>query len=275
MGWEAIGQQTIGAAVIGACSDIGRVRRRNEDHFLVDRVVDNSGAFELTAPAQARAATGLLCAVADGLGGHAAGDRASRIALSTLRGVHSLAPPPTSMDEICAQLRRGIQQADTAIRNAAASQPQWRGMGTTMVGLVLGADHACGFNVGDSRLYRWHAGTFEQISIDHTVAAARERAGLLSHEEAEMVSERHVITNCVGGPLDPDMYVDCHPDLLLQAGTRFLLCSDGVSGAIERAALAMICASKREPVALARALIDEANRRGGVDNATAVVIEIR
>jgi protein phosphatase len=259
--------------VAAAFSDIGRVRRRNEDHFLVQRRVDNTGPWEIRVDLNEPEHDSVwLCAVADGLGGHAGGAEASRTALEALW--RELLGSAASIDDLAAAVRRAVLSAGDAVRQAAAAQKGLRDMGTTVVGIAIRGDELCGFNVGDSRLYRLRDGAMKQVSLDHTVAGELERLGKLTPEQAQHVEQRHVITNCLGGPPGVDAYVDIFPERPL-SGDRLLLCSDGVSGALDLAELESTCKRDVSPITVVQSLVEAANERGGVDNSTAVVVDLR
>jgi protein phosphatase len=232
----------------GAATDTGTVRARNEDGFLAEYPV---------------------FAVADGMGGHQGGAIASRIAVDTLRDLLDL-PVITPSDVL-----RGIQAANQAIRGQARVDPARPGMGTTVVGLVLISQDDgtfwLAFNVGDSRLYRLQDGVLTQVSVDHSYVQELMLAGLIGPEEARLHPDRAVITRALGSHevVEPDFWVFPHTP-----GTRFLLCSDGLSGELDDAVIAGVLAAQAGPQPSADLLVRRANDAGGRDNITVVVVDV-
>jgi PPM family protein phosphatase len=232
----------------GAATGTGAVRAHNEDAFLAEPP---------------------LFAVADGMGGHQGGEIASRIAIDTLRAL--AARPAITPSAVLRQ----IQAANTAIRGQARVDPTRPGMGTTVVGLALvrhgEASFWLAFNVGDSRLYRLSGGGLTQVSVDHSYVQELVLAGLIGPEEARSHPERAVITRALGSydEVDPDFWV-----FPATAGTRFLLCSDGLSGELEDAVIGELLLGEADPGAVAELLVRRANDAGGRDNITVVVVDV-
>ncbi len=247
-----------------AATDVGPVREQNEDGWLVD--VDG-GVF----------------AVADGMGGHAAGEEASRIALETVQDIMlgGIDPDETRVvgvdedeDTIAAtkeRLRYCMNQASIRIRRAVEDEPAWTGMGTTMVMIVVEGEHAHIAHVGDSRAYLFRTDRLQRLTRDHTVVQQEVDAGRLTPELARTVPHKNILTRSVGyhGPVEPD--VSQRP---IQEGDVFLLCSDGVTDPLDDDAIAEICRSTH-PEDLAQTLVDRGIEAGGDDNTTAVVMLIR
>jgi protein phosphatase len=232
----------------GSATDEGRVREINEDSFLAD---DS------------------LWAVADGMGGHAAGEVASAIAVQTLR---EHAGP--SADEIVEAMRL----ANRAVVEQAGRDPSMRGMGTTLsvVALVPGGDDGASdeivvANVGDSRVYRLHDGELEQLTDDHSLVGDLVRAGRITPAEARVHPNRNIVTKVIGNEDDvvaDSWIVDPH------AGDRYLLCSDGLTDEVEDVAIARVLRATKDPSAAAKELVDLANAAGGRDNITAVIVDV-
>ncbi len=228
----------------GSATDRGRVRRLNEDSLLAYPPV---------------------FVVADGMGGHAAGDVASRIAVEEFAGLAGRAT--VTADDVHECVGRISQR----IRGSVGE----RSAGTTVAG-VADASTADGsywlvFNIGDSRVYRWAAGTLEQISVDHSVVQELVERGELAPGGAGSHPDRHVITRALGTDLEPE------PDYwLLPAGPsdRILVCSDGLTSELPDEDLREILSSVRDPQNAAIALVDAAVRRGGRDNVSAVVVDV-
>jgi protein phosphatase len=202
--------------------------------------------------------------VADGMGGHAGGETASRLAVETIQQMFAGSSGP-----IEARLRSAIEAANERIDRAQLSDSQLSGMGTTGVVLGLTPEGAYVANVGDSRAYRLRGGCLQQLSLDHSVVAELERRGFITAEQALVHPRRNEVLRSLGTEagveidLDP---VDVAPEDI------FLLCSDGLSGVVGDADIALLLA--REPLEEAgRALIDAANQRGGPDNITVQLVK--
>ena len=243
---------------VGA-TDVGSVRQHNEDHFLIDAELG-------------------LYLVCDGMGGHAAGDVASKSAAETVRTylsqrsdvLRAVAEGKASPDEAASLLRHAIQAASAAIHAMGKSDKSKRGMGTTCVGmLVLGGKGIMG-HVGDSRLYLCRAGQVYQLSEDHTFVQEAIRRGMLTPEQAENNPHQNLVTRAVGP--NPSVLVDTLVFDVLP-GDSLLLCSDGLHGYFKEHA--EISATLRRPDELApicQYFVDTANERGGGDNITALIV---
>lgn len=243
-----------GVWAAAAASEIGWVRRRNEDAFAL---APERGVF----------------LVADGLGGHAAGDVASRTArdaaLNRLRAEDAL-----DAERAEAALARAVEAANRAVR-AAARSPACYGMGTTLSILWLDAAGARGAfaHVGDSRIYRLDGDGLRQITDDHTVAMERVRAGLIDAEAARLGPGWNRLTRAVG--LYDALAVDAAA-FDCAAAEGFLLCTDGLTDMLDDAAIAKaLRAAAPDPEAALKRLIDGALAAGGVDNVTAIVLFAR
>lgn len=236
------------ALVVGSCTDKGRVRNANEDsHSTGDRLV----------------------IVADGLGGHNAGDVASRIAVKTAIG----AVPPGLEDP--AAFGRHLQEANRAVWEAAAADPSLTGMGTTITAalLVPGTETKVFVaNVGDSRTYIYRDGDLIQVSVDHTVAQEMVDNGELTAEEAREHPRGHMMTRALG--VEPHVKVDVFV-VPVRTGDRVLLCSDGLTNEVNDEDIAEALWRHRDPQECARRLVALANDNGGHDNITAVVADVR
>lgn len=227
---------------VGSATDTGRVRDLNEDSLLV---------------------TDRLFAVADGMGGHAAGEVASLIAVETLKA--NAGATPDSIVE-------AIQQANRAVRSRSEEDPETRGMGTTLSVVALGDDDEIVVaNVGDSRVYRLHQGELEQVSVDHSLVQDLVDEGRISAAEARVHPNRNVVTRTIG--IDPAVDVD-HWIVDPAAGDRYLLCSDGLTDEVEDHAIARVLHTVKDPNDAARQLVDLANAAGGRDNITVLVVDV-
>ena len=208
--------------------------------------------------------------VADGMGGHAAGEVASEMAvriisqeLGSFRGVGA--------DEAATRMTQAIRDANAAIYERTLSEHDKRGMGTTATVLVLHNNRYLVGQVGDSRGYLLRSGGFHQLTKDHSYVQEQVDAGYLTPEQARTHPYSNVITRCVGaaGDVIPDLFSGVvHP------GDLFLLASDGLTGMLEDDALAAILRSDGEPEKLVDRLVAEANRRGGLDNITAILVRV-
>ena len=226
---------------IGARSDVGRVRDGNEDSYLIQEP---------------------FFVVADGMGGHVAGDVASRIAVQTIGEKTQDGAGPEVLEA-------AVKAANEAIWRKAQGDPSLHGMGTTCT-LVLVTDSEIHLaHVGDSRAYLFRNGELEQITDDHTLVARMVREGRLRPEDAEHHPQRNIITRTLG--VDQDVEVDLKT-IPLQRGDVVLICSDGLSSMVDSGAIRDVLARERDPQQAADGLIDIANEAGGEDNITAVVL---
>lgn len=229
----------------GSWTDTGRLRELNEDSVLV---------------------TDTLWAVADGMGGHAAGEVASLIAVEALRANAT----PTVNGIVDA-----IRHANRSILEAAAADPAKYGMGTTMsaLALVTGDDgeELVVANVGDSRVYRLRQGELEQVSEDHSLVEDLVREGRISPAEARVHPNRNIVTRALGN--EREVGVDWWVVDPVE-GDRYLLCSDGLTDEVEDHEIAHVLRTQRDPDDCARRLVDIANAAGGRDNITCVVVDV-
>lgn len=230
---------------------MGRVRSRNEDALL-------------QRPARA------VLAVADGMGGHAAGDIASRIAVDVADDRSAHIPG----DDVAGYLEETVREAHQAILRAAEADPELEGMGTTLTLLWIepGAETGVIAHVGDSRAYRWRAGLLEQLTRDQTWVQQQVDAGLLSPESARDHPFSSMLTCALGidsGDLDIQIVdADPRPDDL------FLLCSDGLTARLTDDELRSILHEHPDLEDAAGALVDAANEAGGPDNITVGLLRI-
>ena len=208
--------------------------------------------------------------VADGMGGHAAGEVASEMAVRFItRELGSLTG--LSDDQVAERMRLAIRAANSAIFQRTLVEHDKRGMGTTVTALVLHNSRFLVGQVGDSRAYLLRDGTLAQITKDHSYVQEQVDAGYLTPEQARAHPYSNVITRCVGANNDvmPDVYAGA-----VRPGDLFLLASDGLTGMLEDYQLAEILRAVQPPQALVDQLIAEANRHGGLDNITAILVRI-
>jgi serine/threonine protein phosphatase PrpC len=232
-------------ARVGAKTDTGRVREANEDAFLVE------------AP---------LFAVADGMGGHLAGDVASRTAVDTIttRAEQDSPADPGS-------LARLVREANHEIWRKAQSDASLHGMGTTCTLAMLDDASLHIAHVGDSRAYLFREGDLSQITEDHTLVGRMVREGRLRPDEAERHPQRSIITRALG--VDSDVEVDTQT-IELQEGDRILLCSDGLTSMVDQDSIAEVLNDNADPQDASERLVQLANDAGGEDNITVVVIAV-
>lgn len=245
---------TVLRAAVGT-TDVGRVREYNEDTFLVDR---EHGIF----------------LVADGMGGHAAGEVASALAAEAVGGaLRGAVDQGLRGDALNAALDEAFRAAHQRIVQHAGTHAHTRGMGTTLTACVLHDDGTFQIgHIGDSRAYRWHGNALEQLTRDHTWVQREVDAGRLSPAAARRHHQAHVITRVLSTDTPH------HPDLLagtLAPGDLLLLATDGLTGMLSDPDLARVLGASASLKARARELVRRANRRGGRDNITLVLVEAR
>ena len=229
--------------VAAGVTDVGRVRDGNEDDFIDQ--ADRLG----------------LVAVADGMGGHRAGEVASATALEALRAAVANGR----------SLRDAIEGANDAVLQKSESHRELHGMGTTLTAGMLGSDGQLVVgHVGDSRAYLVRDGELTQITNDHSLVEEMVRGGELTPEQAEVHPRRSIITRALG--IDPQVEVDEYP-IDLRPGDRILLCSDGLTTMVRPDDIAGILNRQHDPKRAAQLLVDAANEAGGEDNVTAVIID--
>ena len=233
-----------------AGSDVGRMRSGNEDSYFCGRSV---------------------FAVADGLGGHQGGEVASAAAVEPLAALdgREFAEPAEAAEALAAAIREG----NAAILDRAAGDPGLWGMGTTVTAAALAGDRFLQLaHVGDSRAYLLRDGSLEQLTTDHTVVAELVRRGRLTPAQAAIHPERSILTRAVG--LDPRIPVDTPDPLELRDGDQVLLCSDGLTEAVDDDQIAELLSSTPDGTGACQALIDAANAAGGPDNITVVLLRV-
>jgi serine/threonine protein phosphatase PrpC len=240
---------------IGAATDVGRVRETNEDALLV---------LELDGSRQGQVVIG----VADGMGGHNAGEVASALAVEAVRRFAAEAEPGLSVDDL---LVKAVALGNETIWNAAAEDVDKDGMGTTLVCALVHPDgRAVVANVGDSRAYAYIGGQVHLVTADHTWVNEQVRAGVMSQREARTSPFRNLLTRTLGNA--PQVDVDLFTGVKLEAGDGLVLVSDGVTGYLDERDFGLALSETSTAQATAERLVKEAVERGGADNATAVVL---
>ena len=235
----------------GAATDVGRHRPVNQDSVLAERP---------------------LWVVADGMGGHAAGEVASQLALLTLR---EAARPAPGHRASTAQVAEAVRIANRAVLDRASADASLRGMGTTICALALvdegAGPHLAVANVGDSRCYVFVDGQMTQVSRDHSYVEDLVAAGEITPAEALVHPRRHIVTRALG--VEPVVDVDVWQRPLV-VGERYLLCSDGLTNEVSDATLAHVLAQPDPPQVIADRLVAMANEAGGRDNITVLVVDV-
>jgi len=237
-------------------TDVGRCREANEDEFLVDETLG-------------------LYAVADGMGGHAAGEVASQLAIETL--AEALRDSEWSRELDCEQARDrladAVQLANEKICQTVSARNEWRGMGTTVVAMLICGERVVIGHVGDSRAYLLRGEDFRRLTGDHSWVAEQVRMGLLTDDDAHRHPMRNIVTRALGNR--PEVVAEftsepCRP------GDVFLLCSDGLNTMLTDNEIRQLLSDHAgDPETACRRLVEAANARGGEDNTTVIVLRIQ
>lgn len=234
-------------------SDIGRVRMVNEDRAIVQEDLNGWA----------------LAIVADGMGGHQAGDIASTMAVELIQDGLQRVNPNLSAEERQRQLQTAIEVANEKIFEFASQRENYHGMGTTVVTVLARDDRAVIAHIGDSRAYRIRDESIEQLTEDHSLVNELVRSGQISREEANHHPRRNVLTRALG--TEPTIEVDVQ-EITWQPGDLLLLCSDGLSSLVEKNKLLQTVAGEGELEAKVQQLVKAALDAGGDDNITVVLI---
>lgn len=232
----------------GAATSAGRVRDHNEDDFFAGEQ---------------------LFVVADGMGGHAAGEIAAGIAVSALKKLTERAGVQPS------EVVESLDAVNEEIVWRSGKDAELAGMGTTATGLIAvqtgGVDHWMVFNIGDSRVYRWFGGELRQLTTDHSEVQELIGAGQISAAEARVHPRRNVVTRSLGITPPPKSDQWLMPPSL---GERFLICSDGLTGELTDEEIADLLRGVQTPQECADALVARAVAAGGRDNVTVIIVEV-
>jgi protein phosphatase len=242
---------------VGAATDTGRIRNQNEDAFA------------------ARPERGLFV-VCDGMGGSAAGEVASRIAIDTIVDELNGAALPQLPDDAgflprTRRLAAAVRQSNQNIYDQAQRDASQAEMGTTVVAAWLDQHIASLAHVGDSRAYLWRQARLEPLTRDHSLVEAQVQAGLIDRQASAQSEQQNVLTRVLGREREVEVDVEEVP---VVCGDYLLLCSDGLTRTVTDAAMAETISELREPRRICTTLIDAANRNGGPDNITVVVVEV-
>ena len=264
-------------------TDPGKVRGRNEDHFLVARLVKEMKVSSTSLPFHGRPVLseeeGYLVVVADGMGGAAAGERASALAVESVEAfilnavewfLHLGRREEQALVE---ELREALRAADRTLFDRSRDNPALWGMGTTLTMAFSVDNDLYVVHAGDSRAYLFREGRLEQLTSDHTLVQALVDAGAISPEQARQHSRRHVVTNVLGGP-NEGVYAEIHK-VEVRDDDVFLFCSDGLTEPVSDPEIVRILVEHPDPQDAVDHLVEKALNGGGPDNITAVVARYR
>ena len=251
-------------------TDVGRTREHNEDAFVVCDLTADNATLQPEVRTHKLGERGTLFMVADGMGGAAAGEIASAMAVEVILGelrMRWIGSPKSGPDAFAVALKDATEAANARIHSYAAEHPEHRGMGTTATIAGMLEDKLYVAQVGDSRAYLVRDGLARQITKDQSLIQKLVEAGELTPEEAEQSERRNIILQALG----PESHIKV--DLTVQQirmGDLIVLCSDGLSGQIKTEDISRIANEEKDLVSLCRKLIDLANANGGPDNITVV-----
>jgi serine/threonine protein phosphatase PrpC len=246
----------------GARTDLGRVRKNNEDCYSIDSSLQ-------------------LYVLSDGMGGQAHGEVASKLAVQTIlthcrQGENSRATPifgesSPDVSERTNRLASAIHLANRKVFETASSNDEHRGMGATIVAAWIEAQRLSIAHVGDSRAYLLRAGSMDQLTADHSLVAEKVRVGILTPQEADASEMQSVLTRAVGS--NSSVEVDTDEQVLL-AGDFVLLCTDGLTRMVTDPEIASTLLTSASAQESAERLVDLANDNGGVDNVSVIVLRV-
>jgi len=263
----------------GAMTNPGKARSNNEDHFLVARMAKSLTICRTSLPdsrgTYSSEEEGYLMVVADGMGGAAAGEHASALAvesverfiLNTLKWFLHLGGKEEHA--LYAELRQAFEHADRDVIERAREDTSLYGMGTTVTMAYCIAKDLYVVHAGDSRAYLFHDGELQQLTSDHTLVQVLVDGGAITPEDAKKHRHRNIVTNVVGGPRE-GVFAEIHK-LKVSDGDILLLCTDGLSEPVNDEAIAATLAREEGAEELCSRLVEQALDRGGPDNVTVVV----
>jgi len=247
-------------ASFSAKSDLGLKRKVNEDSFLADESIG-------------------LFMVLDGIGGHLAGEVASKLGLNTIKEnvIRSIKDKPLADNQNLSRevqiLNESLLLANQIIYEAANSQPEYFGMGTTVASLLLGRENIAIAHVGDSRIYLIRENSIERLTEDHSLVMEQLKRGIISAEEAEKSEMKNIITRALGAE---ELLTPTVDELIPFNNDLFLICSDGLTDLVtDDEILEIILKSRHLFDQAVQNLIDKANEKGGKDNITAILVNIK
>lgn len=259
-------------------TDRGRVRASNEDHFLIAELARTLWVRQTSIPQpsmQHGRNRGHLFLVADGMGGHQAGEVASALTVASIEAyilhvLHRFSNLGASDEhEVVRELKSALRSADQRIFAEAVHHPEFKGMGTTLTLAFISGWKLFVMHAGDSRCYLYRDGTLRQLTRDHTFAAELARNGVISPESVPTNRFRHLVTNILGGDC-AGVEVEVQMETL-ESGDCVFLCSDGLSDMLSLERITTILNAEVDPERACKRLVFEANGEGGHDNITAIV----
>lgn len=250
--WKSRSEATRLKVFVAGLTDTGRIRKNNEDSFLVERLKNNY----------------VLCVVADGMGGQEYGEVASRIVVQTFHEESSKLPGDNN---ILQWLNNTVDKAQGEVLRQLDQLNPENGMGSTLVAGVFADDGCYLANVGDSRAYLLRGNHMQRLTKDHSLMEIMLDKGLIQPDEAYTHPRRGEITRFIGQRNDMEVDIDKQS---IQSGDILLFCSDGLWEMVRDKDMESLLKYKRDPVKAAQNLIKQANQSGGVDNITAVVVQV-
>jgi PPM family protein phosphatase len=276
-GVQSTASSTVEATAFGI-TDKGKVRSSNEDQFLIAELTKAMRVWQtslIEPKVQVGEERAHLFLVADGMGGHRAGERASALAVAAIEHftLNSFkwffGSDVDEAKKVLQMFQAALSSADARIVEEGAENPEWKGMGTTLTMAFQLGVQLCIVHVGDSRAYLYREKELHQLTRDHTLVADLVRKGVVPPEEAAEHHLRHVITNVIGGP-EVGVKVEARA-LQIAQGDRLLLCSDGLSEMVTDEVIASTLEAEPVAEAAARTLLARANEGKAGDNITVVV----
>lgn len=238
-------------------TDVGKQRKENQDAYYIDINNEHRQA---------------ICVVCDGMGGANAGNVASKVAIEAFSGrIQGLIRPRRSVEQLKAIVQDAIEYANLQVHALAQSDEKYRGMGTTLVAILISGEHAVIANVGDSRAYFADSDGIQRITRDHSLVEDMVLLGKLTEEQAKDHPNKNVITRAVG--TDKSIMVDLY-EFVLQPDSYVLLCSDGLSNLVSNQEMLYEIIHGGDSGNCCRRLTEIANARGGFDNITSVLLSL-
>jgi PPM family protein phosphatase len=251
-------------------TDVGQIREHNEDNFLIADLSEQNRSLLEANRTQTVGPRGNVLGVCDGMGGAAAGEVASQLAVDIIYETLCSEPPPQDPDDFARRLVRAVEEAGVRIFNEARADRSRRGMGTTATIAALLDERLFLAQVGDSRAYILRMGQLVQVTRDQSLVTQLIEAGQLTEEEAETFEHNNIILQALGTA--DSVQVDL-THVVLRDGDRLMLCSDGLSGMVRNDEIRQVLLTFTDPFQACRELTDRANAAGGHDNITVIVAD--
>ncbi|MGI9554218.1 MAG: Stp1/IreP family PP2C-type Ser/Thr phosphatase [Thermodesulfobacteriota bacterium] len=239
-------------------SDIGKIRQNNEDSYLELKIDERDGYS-------------LLLVVADGMGGHNAGEVASKTVVESIESYFKSEESNLNSDKTLSHLKESIEKANSAVIKASASDESLKGMGSTCTAIMILNNMTFVAHVGDSRAYLIRGKKINQITKDHTLAEKMLESGIITKEEAKTSPHRNMLMKAIG--IEDKVEVETYDPFNVKPGDVYLLCSDGLTEYLEEEELCSII-NIYEPQEACKLLVNIANKRGGKDNITVQIAKV-